>query len=142
MPRLNCCAFAVRKWHHVIFLRYTSYVAENKHSDRTKRIHGNVLSLFAYAVFPLSGKDTVSREATVKIICPTPPPTPPHSPQPPSEKRSILKGNNLLPFGSISFILERTPFQKGISVQEDKQEVTKVVSLIKNGRKYRVIRSP
>ena len=37
---------------------------------------------------------------------------------------SILKGAN-------SFFLEKTPFQKGLGVQDSKQEYTKVVSLVK-----------
>ena len=37
----------------------------------------------------------------------------------PSEEGLILNGNNLL------------PFQKGLGVQESKQEITKVVSLVK-----------
>ena len=49
------------------------------------------------------------------------------------EKGSTLKGNNLLPAGSVSFLLEKTPFQKCPGVQERKQEVAKVVSLIQNG---------
>ena len=42
----------------------------------------------------------------------------------PSEKRPALEGKNLLPF-----IFERVLFQKGLGVQENKQEVTKVDSL-------------
>ena len=33
--------------------------------------------------------------------------------QSPSKERSTLKGKNLLPQGTNSFLLERTPFQKG-----------------------------
>ena len=43
-----------------------------------------------------------------------------------SEKGSILKEKNLL--------LEQIPFQKGLPVQESKQEITKVVSLVKSDR--------
>ena len=60
-------------------------------------------------------------ETTVKIVCL------------PSEKGSILKGKNLLPQGANSFLLELTPFQKGLGVQETKQELTKTVSLVQNG---------
>ena len=48
-----------------------------------------------------------------------------------SEQESTLKGRNLLPMGANSFLLEKTPFQKGSSVQESKQEVTEVISLAK-----------
>ena len=41
-----------------------------------------------------------------------------------TEKGSTLKGNSVL--------LEWTPFQKRTGVQQSKQEVTKVVSLVKN----------
>ena len=47
----------------------------------------------------------------------------------PSEKRSTLKGRNLLPLGANFFLLEKTPFQKGIGVLESKQEVMKVMAL-------------
>ena len=40
----------------------------------------------------------------------------------PSEKGSILQGKNLLPLGANSFLVELTPFQKGIVVQLNKQE--------------------
>ena len=40
-----------------------------------------------------------------------------------SEKWSILKGKNLLPVGANSFLLEKTPFQKVLDMQESKQEV-------------------
>ena len=53
----------------------------------------------------------------------------------PSEKWSALKGKNLLPLEANSFLSEQTPFQKGIAVHENKQEVSKVVSLVKNDRK-------
>ena len=41
-------------------------------------------------------------------------------------KESTLKGNNLLPN---SFLLQWTPFWKGLGIEASKQEVTKVVSL-------------
>ena len=44
-------------------------------------------------------------------------------------KKSILRGTNLLPVGANSFLLEKTPFQKGVGVQECKQKVTKVIPL-------------
>ena len=43
-----------------------------------------------------------------------------------SGKGSILKGKNLLPLGANSFVLEYIPFQKGLCVQESKQEVQKL----------------
>ena len=46
-----------------------------------------------------------------------------------SEKWSSLKEKNLLPRGANSFVSEKTTFQKEVSMQELKQEVTKVVSL-------------
>ena len=46
-----------------------------------------------------------------------------------SEKGSTLKGKNLLPLES----LEQNPFQKGVGVQESKQEARNVVYLLKNG---------
>ena len=48
------------------------------------------------------------------------------------EKGSTLKGENLLPLGANSLFLEWTPFQKGFAVWETIQEVTEVVSLVKN----------
>ena len=39
----------------------------------------------------------------------------------------------MLFLGANHFLLEQTPFQKGIAVQENKQEVAKVVPLVKNG---------
>ena len=51
---------------------------------------------------------------------------------PPFSKGSTQKEKNSLPVGANSFLLEQTPFfQKGLGAQEDKQEVTKVVSLAK-----------
>ena len=54
----------------------------------------------------------------------------------PSEKKSALEGKNLLP------VVALTPtgsnflsFQKGLGMQEGKQEVTKVVSLVKMVKK-------
>ena len=40
----------------------------------------------------------------------------------------------MLPLGANIFLLEETPFQQGIGVQGSKQEVTKIVSIAKNGR--------
>ena len=51
-----------------------------------------------------------------------------------SEKGSTLKGKNLLP-GSKLFPFRVEPFLQGIGVQESKQTLTKVVSLVKNGGK-------
>ena len=45
------------------------------------------------------------------------------------------------PFSENSYILDYIPFQKGIDVPETKQEVTKLVSFVKNGRKA-TIQSP
>ena len=45
--------------------------------------------------------------------------------------------------GANSFLLEQTLFQKGPDVQESQQEVTKIVSLVKNGGKStKCIQSP
>ena len=44
---------------------------------------------------------------------------------------STLKGNILLPRAACFLFLEQTPFQKGVGAQEKKQEVAKVVSLVK-----------
>ena len=52
-----------------------------------------------------------------------------------SEEGSTLKGKSLLPLGANSFLLEKIQFQKGLCVQESKQEITKVVSLLKYGGK-------
>ena len=53
-----------------------------------------------------------------------------------SEKGSNLKYDNLLPLGGVnSYLLEKTPFQKGFRVLESKQEVTKVIYLVETGRK-------
>ena len=48
----------------------------------------------------------------------------------PSEKAATLKGKNLLLWKQIHSFIEWIPFQKGIGLQESKQEVT-VVSLVK-----------
>ena len=42
-----------------------------------------------------------------------------------------LKGKKLLPLGANSFLLEYIPFQKELGEQESKQEVSKVISLVK-----------
>ena len=42
----------------------------------------------------------------------------------PSEKGSPLKGNSLL-LGANSFLLEETPFQKGLCFIESKQKISK-----------------
>ena len=40
------------------------------------------------------------------------------------------------------FILVQTPYQKGLGVQESKQEVTKVVSIVKsNGKSIKCVRA-
>ena len=52
-----------------------------------------------------------------------------------SGKESTTKGKNLLPFGSKFFLLRVDPFSEGVDVQENKHEVTKVVSPVKHGRK-------
>ena len=46
-------------------------------------------------------------------------------------KGSSLKGNNLLPLGANHFLLKKTPLQSVIYVQERKQEVTTIVSILK-----------
>ena len=47
-----------------------------------------------------------------------------------------LKGKNLLPQGLDSFLAELTLFQKGLSVEESKQEFIEVISIVKkNGGK-------
>ena len=42
------------------------------------------------------------------------------------EKGITLKGKNLLPLGTNSFLLKRTPYQNRKGVQKSKQEVTNV----------------
>ena len=59
-----------------------------------------------------------------------------------SEKGSTLKEKNLLPRGTNSFFLELIPFQKGLDVQESKQEVKQVISFVKNGRESPSVLSP
>ena len=44
-----------------------------------------------------------------------------------SEKMSVLKGENLLPMGANSLLLEQTSFQKALDAQERTQGVTKVI---------------
>ena len=53
----------------------------------------------------------------------------------PSEKRSTLKGKNLLPFAPSGSKFLPSSLQKEIYVQGSQQEVIKVVSLFKNGAK-------
>ena len=75
----------------------------------------NILLTFLFhrqikSYISLRGMDTLSGVATLsKLFCL------------PSEKGSTLKGKNLLPLGANSFLLEYTPFQKGLSVQVSKQ---------------------
>ena len=66
----------------------------------------------------------------------------------PSEKRCTLKGKNLLPLGANSefaplgskfFPVRVDSFQKGLGVQENKQEVAKVVSLVKQAEYLRSV---
>ena len=61
---------------------------------------------------------TLSREVTVFIYFI------------PFRKGVYSNGKNLLPWGANSFLLEQTPFQKGLGVLGGKQEVTKVISLL------------
>ena len=57
----------------------------------------------------------------------------------PYKKGCTPKGHNLLSY----FLLKQTPFQKGLGVQECKQDVSKVISLVKNGGKStKCIQSP
>ena len=53
----------------------------------------------------------------------------------PSEKGHTLKEKNLLPTGEKSFLLEYSPFQKGLGMQGSKKEVTKIVFLGRNSGK-------
>ena len=45
----------------------------------------------------------------------------------PSEKGSTLKGKNFLPWGANSFLLEQTPSEEGLPLQESKQDLTVLV---------------
>ena len=83
--------------------------------------------------FYLRETDTLLRETTLSILFLLT-----------SEKGSTLKGKNLLPaMGANSFLLEQTTYQKANSIQESKQDLTKVVSLVKIGRKStKCINSP
>ena len=49
-----------------------------------------------------------------------------------SEKGSTQKGKNLLPLGANFFLFEQTIFQKGFGVQEGKQEVSNIISIVEN----------
>ena len=73
----------------------------------------------------LRGMDTLSRKTTQSnLFCL------------PSEKGSSLNGSKFLPF-------RLDPFQKEFGLLESKQEITDVVSLIKNSRKStNIIKSP
>ena len=42
----------------------------------------------------------------------------------------LPKGKNLLPSGANSFLSQYTSYHKGTGMQESKQEVTKVISLV------------
>ena len=95
------------------------FLRENKHLSRAMKYQHTLL-----CGQNIRGIYTLSREATLlKLFCL------------PSEKRSILKGKNLLPLGANSFLLEKTSSQKCLGAQERKQEVTKVVSLVKKRQK-------
>ena len=41
----------------------------------------------------------------------------------------------MLPVGANSFLLDGPIFRRGFGMQEDEQEVTKVISLVSSGRK-------
>ena len=56
----------------------------------------------------------------------------------PFGKGVYSKRKEFVPNGSQFFPLELIPFQKWIDIQESKHEVTKVVSLVKNGGIYRM----
>ena len=60
----------------------------------------------------------------------------------PSEKECTPKEKNLLPQEAICFLLELTPFQKGLIVQGRNQEVTKVDPLIKMAEIHQVYQAP
>ena len=60
----------------------------------------------------------------------------------PSKMESTLKGKNLLPREANSFLLEQTPFQKGLGTQESKTEVTKIVSCEHGRKSVRFIQFP
>ena len=51
-----------------------------------------------------------------------------------SGKWSTLKGKKKYPTEANAFLLGQTHFQKGLGVQERKQEVSDIVSLVKTGR--------
>ena len=51
---------------------------------------------------------------------------------PPFWKGVYSKMKELLPGGANSPLLEQSPFQKGMSEQENKQEVTKCIANVKN----------
>ena len=54
---------------------------------------------------------------------------------PPSEREYTLKGKGCTLIEANSFLLEKIRFQNGIGVYDNKQEVTKVLSLVINGGK-------
>ena len=58
----------------------------------------------------------------------------------PSEKGSTLKGKNLLI--REQFFPSKTPFQKGLGVQKSRQEIAKIVSLVKKTEIYHVYLAP
>ena len=58
-------------------------------------------------------------------------------------KRGIFQKERICsPWGANYFLLEYTPFQKGLGVHDSKQEVAKIVSLVKRRKIYQVYLSP
>ena len=61
----------------------------------------------------------------------------------PSRNGSALNGKNLFPLGAVFFMVEKTSFEKGFSVQLSKQEAIVVGLLEQNGGKnYQVYLIP
>ena len=87
------------------------------------------LLLSPVAVEELRKVETLSREATVKIVFL------------PIEKWSTQKGKNLLPLGANSFLSEKIPFIRNLMSRKENGEVTKVVSLVKMASLTRCIKS-
>ena len=54
----------------------------------------------------------------------------------PAEKGSKVKGKNLFPTASISFLLKLTPFQKGTGVQLKQRESEKLFPLSKSAENF------
>ena len=95
---------------------------QQEYTDQHADLHATLIlqtdQIFLDTKAHLSGMDTLSGEATLsKLFCL------------PSGKGSSLKGKNLLPGGANSFLLEYTPFRRGLMFWNANRKSKKLPSL-------------